>query len=637
MGSQNSNQKYKSIDKENTKLNIFMYDPQNDINNFTFLNSCPEEEKKIKDIEIYKHNYFSIKFYRFKDDLNSRKIKKIVDLIKQKKESEPEEYQNLIIYIEQKKENYNKAEKTYFNLLKEIIKFYSEDQPLFLFVQHDENITKEQCINYLNKLYEENPEIYNKIDWYSLTVLKYDENNFKNKIFNEIWDAVSFYNQIPYITFPSLDSNFVTQLKNKTFKYSSSNLYTLNLLLVGDSGAGKSTFINIIKGKKIAYESSYSAKKTIQINEYLVEHIFNNNNRQIKLGLKLVDTLGFSTENIEKEKLLNYTKEVYYEGVRNKDKIHVLLYFINADNVERLLTPVQIDFLNFIMNEDKDLKIIFLINKSLLPKKDKNGHIIESKEKRIFKQTIKKSFKNKLILSRLIEKDENNIIELNLKYNERTKTKPFGIKNFINKLYLLFNNNYINFGEESQIKQEDLYNCFFLRDLKSLEDIEIKIKKKSGAILNSFLLLASIISYIPIPFLDNAFVFFLDIAIINHISNLFGYKLTANNAKKILQFILFGKSNFNLFRILGFTIKIIDLVGDGVKFIPMIGIIIGGAIVNVANVGEMYFVFKQTINYYFNKIKEEQYFIELLINLSKYYNENIEGLKELYNIIDDHN
>ena len=400
-----------------------------------------------------------------------------------------------------------------------------------MLVHYDDNITKEICINYLNKLYEEK-EINNKIDWYSLTVFKYDENYFKNQIFNEIWDAVSFYNQIPYITFPSLDSNRTEFKNNKSF--SSNNLYTLNILLVGDSGAGKSTFINILKGKKIAYESSCSEKKTIQINEYLIEHIFNNNNRQIKLGLKLVDTLGFSTENIEKKKLLNYTKEVYYEGVRNKDKIHVLLYFVNADNVGRLLTPVQIDFLNFIMNEDKDLKIIFLINKSLLPKKDKNGHIIESKEKRIFKQTIKKSFKNKLILSRLIEKDENNIIELNLKYNERTKTKPFGIKNFINKLYLLFNNNYINFGEESQIKQEDLYNCFFLRDLKSLEDIEIKIKKKSGAILNSFLLLASIISYIPIPFLDNAFVFFLDIAIINHISNLFGYKLTANNAKKIL-------------------------------------------------------------------------------------------------------
>ena len=305
MGSRNSSPKYKTIDKRNTKLNIFMYDPQDDINNFSFLNRCPEEEKKIKNIEIYMHNYFSIKFYKFKGYLNNIKIKKILDLIKQKKKSEPEEYQNLIIYIEQKKANYNNAEKTYFNLLWEISRFYPEDQPLFLLVHYDDNITKEICINYLNKLYEEN-EINNKIDWYSLTVFKYDENYFKNQIFNEIWDAVSFYNQIPYITFPSLDSNRTEFKNNKSF--SSNNLYTLNILLVGDSGAGKSTFINILKGKKIAYESSCSEKKTIQINEYLVEHIFNNNNRQIKLGLKLVDTLGFSTENIEKKKTFELYK-----------------------------------------------------------------------------------------------------------------------------------------------------------------------------------------------------------------------------------------------------------------------------------------------------------------------------------------
>ena len=144
-------------------------------------------------------------------------------------------------------------------------------------------------------------------------------------------------------------------------------------------------------------------------------------------------------------------------------------------------------------------------------------------------------------------------------------------------------------------------------------------------------------SYSPIPFLDNAVVFSLDIAIINHISHLFDYSLTAKNAKEILKFILFGKGEYTFFRLLGFTIRILDLVGDEVKFIPMIGTNAGGTISNVVNVGEIYFVFKQTINYYLEKIKEEQYFIELLINLSKYYNENIEGLKELYNKIDDNN
>lgn len=48
------------------------------------------------------------------------------------------------------------------------------------------------------------------------------------------------------------------------------------------------------------------------------------------------------------------------------------------------MTKVQFDFLNFIMEQDKDIKILFLINKSLLPKYNKNREIIESNEKKNF-------------------------------------------------------------------------------------------------------------------------------------------------------------------------------------------------------------------------------------------------------------
>ena len=60
MGNDNKGPEYKKIDKENTKLNIFMYDPQKDINKFTLLDRLNEEEKRIKGFKIYKHKYFSI-------------------------------------------------------------------------------------------------------------------------------------------------------------------------------------------------------------------------------------------------------------------------------------------------------------------------------------------------------------------------------------------------------------------------------------------------------------------------------------------------------------------------------------------------------------------------------------------------
>ena len=184
MENNNNGIKYKKIDEKNTKLNIFMYDPQNDIEIFSLLDRLNEEERMIRGFKIYKHRYFSIKFYRLVNDLTNQKISQIINLIKSKKQKD--ENQNLIIYIEKINEKTNNKEKTYYNLLKEISKLNSEDQPLLLFIHHDDNIINKNYINYLNKLYIEDPYTYKKIDIYSLTILKYKENTFKNEIFNEI-------------------------------------------------------------------------------------------------------------------------------------------------------------------------------------------------------------------------------------------------------------------------------------------------------------------------------------------------------------------------------------------------------------------------------------------------------------------
>ena len=412
--------------------------------------------------------------------------------------------------------------------------------------------------------------------------------------------------------------------------------------MVGDSGAGKSTCINILKGKKIAYESPDSMNKTIQINEYLVEHLFNRENRQIKLGLKLIDTLGFSQENIEKEQLLEYTKNIYYEGIKNKDKIHILLYLVDAGKVDRLLTKVQIDFLESIMNEDKDIKILFIINKSRKPLHDDNGNIIESQVKRTFKRTIKRSFNNENLYNRLIENDESNIIELNFKYNTYTNTESFGVKNLIRKLYSIFSSFRVNIEQLNEIEENNnelifrtVNNSFFLNDIKSIKDAFTKAYNKARILLTSALIMSSIISYTPVPFVDNIVVLTLDITLIISIASLFGKKITAKDAKQILHSFFNGENRFNILKTIGYSLKVIDLVGDGVKFIPIIGTIVGGVISNAANSGEVYLVYKHTIDYYQRLTMEEQNIKQLLIKLGNYYNDNIDGLMEFYNNFDD--
>ena len=146
------------------------------------------------------------------------------------------------------------------------------------------------------------------------------------------------------------------------------------------------------------------------------------------------------------------------------------------------------------------------------------------------------------------------------------------------------------------------------------------------------LITASVVSYSPIPFVDNAVILSLDISIILMISNLFGFKITKENAKGILKTLLVGNNKkFLALRFAGYSLRIIDLIGDGIKFIPIIGTLAGGAISSIGNAGEVYFIYNQTIKYYINKITEEQCFAEILIKLSSYYNDNIKGLKEFYN------
>ena len=294
------------------------------------------------------------------------------------------------------------------------------------------------------------------------------------------------------------------------------------------------------------------------------------------------------------------------------------------------------------MNEDKDIKILFIINKSRKPLYDDNGNIIESQVKRTFKRTIKRSFNNENLYNRLIENDESNIIELNFKYNTYTNTESFGVKNLIRKLYSIFSSFRVNIEQLNEIEENNnelifrtVNNSFFLNDIKSIKDAFTKAYNKARILLTSALIMSSIISYTPVPFVDNIVVLTLDITLIISIASLFGKKITAKDAKQILHSFFNGENRFNILKTIGYSLKVIDLVGDGVKFIPIIGTIVGGVISNAANSGEVYLVYKHTIDYYQRLTMEEQNIKQLLIKLGNYYNDNIDGLMEFYNNFDD--
>ena len=85
-----------------------------------------------------------------------------------------------------------------------------------------------------------------------------------------------------------------------------------------------------------------------------------------------------------------------------------------------------------------------------------------------------------------------------------------------------------------------------------------------------------------------------------------------------MRSIISNQNIFNFIKTIGYSLRVLDLVGNGVKFIPIIGTIVGGVISNVSNSSEVYIVHKNTIDNYQKLTIEEQNIKQLVIKLGNY-------------------
>ena len=186
------------------------------------------------------------------------------------------------------------------------------------------------------------------LDALNITSFNYNENTFVNQIINELWQDTIYYNRINSLVLPMSETEDHLYFKFKI------TIFTLNILLVGKNGTGKSTFINILKGRKITYQTSSFGDATNKINEYLIS--FDNKRLEhleddMSFSYKLIDTLGFSTDNKESELIFNCIKEYNAETVKQKDRIHYIFYFVHDSDRSRILSNVIVDFFKFIVQQ----------------------------------------------------------------------------------------------------------------------------------------------------------------------------------------------------------------------------------------------------------------------------------------------
>ncbi|OEZ21189.1 GTP-binding protein [Campylobacter jejuni] len=295
----------------------------------------------------------------------------------------------------------------------------------------------------------------------------------------------------------------------------------LNVLILGKTGAGKSTLINTVFGEKVAKTGSGSP-------------ITANLNKYEKDGLCIYDSKGLE---IKDDKGIDNLKQ-FIEDQKAKepsDQIHLVWFCICEAN--RRIEPQEKELIKFLKSEK--FCTILVITKAQQDK-DENGCS--------FKDIVKKELelddeKIERVRAIAIEDDEGNVKKL------------LGIKELVNKTYC-----FLNEGQKNAFARKQQYD----KDLKReacKEKAQDKIKYYAG--------LSSTVALSPIPFSDFPLIATNQCAMIYHISMIYELNLSSkDDALKILTALLATG-------VTGFAVKM--LATGLMKFIPGVNFI-GGAI-----------------------------------------------------------
>ena len=226
-----------------------------------------------------------------------------------------------------------------------------------------------------------NDNIFNKfkcpqyISYFILSAKNEPEKLFI-KIISYILEKISYYNERGNELNKYLPNNILEE-KPKGFLY-------LNILLTGESRAGKSSFINRVFNKLVSFESSKLESTTLKINEYEL-YPSENEIEDGYGGIKFFDTPGL----VKNDKLNSF------ELIKDKlnkifNEIHLIYFFIKGQgNLEE-----SIDMLKYIKNinikrEKENLNkipIIFIKNGEDLEKNDNIKPIIFQQLKNFLKK-----------------------------------------------------------------------------------------------------------------------------------------------------------------------------------------------------------------------------------------------------------
>ena len=302
----------------------------------------------------------------------------------------------------------------------------------------------------------------------------------------------------------------------------------LNVLIVGKTGAGKSTLINAVFGDKVA-ETGSGNPITQDINNGDT-FLYKPSEIKVNSNFSIYDTKGLEMKDFDATyaDIANFLEN--NSKKRADEQMHIV-WFCIAEPGRRIEEGEK---RLFELLQQKNYTILTVITKATQDK-DENNEKFSDKVK---SELCINDNSLQRVMALEIEDDDGNIKSLK------------GIDSLIKKTY-----DALPGASKQAFAREQKYN----KDVKYEAALDI---------INKYSVAAGAIAATPIPFSDIALLLPTQIAMISHITYNYGFEASAENIAKLA-------TSFAAVAAGGFAVRF--LAGNLLKFIPAVGSLAGGA------------------------------------------------------------
>ena len=318
-----------------------------------------------------------------------------------------------------------------------------------------------------------NNQDYYNLDLKKISFLLYSEEQFPlSDLIFKLIQIFSYYNELG------------DEFEINGYPYYSISDYNnyptyLNILIMGRSQSGKSTFINLLLDEKRAKEGGNNCGCSQKPQKYKI----------LNYPIRLYDTIGFGDDDKNIKEFINYFKKMDDQMNLLKEKIHLVLYFIDGGAGNKISKKEKILLKEI---QKRNLMTFFIVTKFNHDPK-KNNKKYNNELKKIYKSL------TSLVGNNYVSSDEEKALDRFIGVNlvkKSSDNSAFGFESIIKKIYTYLKEEYkIIFEIKEQymknnslkVSMEELFSklkdTFFFNHIKHYKEIEEKYEQEAKKVI----------------------------------------------------------------------------------------------------------------------------------------------------------